>query len=274
MKQEDLCIFLENFDHIDSAVLGGSGQLYGATLCVDCKLWGPLDENGFIVDFGEIKKSAREFLHQYDHKLIIENPEGVQIKPIDTKHLQVDFELEGVQCFYSSPASAIKKITQSSESLERSLELELEQNLLEKYGKSIKIKCRIYKPYEKNFFSYTHGLSNHKGNCQRLLHGHSCLIKVNEAQQIINAMKTQNPHFASEDQIINTHGNSVELGYRSFEGQYHLKLPKKRVCIVKPTASIESIAVELFNTHSQSFELNSIMVTEGLSKGAIYPARS
>jgi len=266
MKEKDLSIFLENFDHIDSAFLHPNDGLFGKTLAFDCTMKGPVNHNGFIVDFGWVKKAVKEYLKErFDHKLIVFR--GADHKLITHEdHYELLFQLDEQPCYYKCPKPALEWIDEQPDQITDFLALELEGFLRKTFSSLTSVDVRCYLPFEGLAYSYTHGLSKHEGACQRLLHGHSTKISTNPEHQsnYWNKVFEPLPHIASTDQLYKEDNKSYFLKYTGNEGLYELKIPKDRVWLIEPTASIESIAKHLHEKH----RFTSLQINEGISKGA------
>ncbi len=267
MDEKELSIFLENFDHIDSAFLHPKHGLYGKTLAFDCTMKGPVNHNGFIVDFGWVKKSVKEYLRErFDHKLVVFNgPDHTLIQSNQGYELQ--FKIDDQLCYYKCPTQALEWVDDEVQNVNEFLSSQLEDFLLNTFKTLTEVKVRCYLPFKEHSYSYTHGLSKHEGACQRLLHGHSTTIKVEPKHDVNHWNKAFEifPHIASTDQLHKEDDVSYILKYTGNEGLYELKIPKNRVWLIKPTASIESIARHLFENHHN---LSSLEINEGMSKGA------
>ena len=129
MKEKDLSIFLENFDHIDSAFLHPKQGLFGKTLAFDCTLKGPMNHNGVIVDFGWVKKAVKKYLKErFDHKLIVfQGPDHKLLSQKDCYELL--FQLDEQPCFYKCPKQALEWVNEQPEKISDYLSSELENYL-------------------------------------------------------------------------------------------------------------------------------------------------
>ena len=128
-------------------------------------------------------------------------------------------------------------------------------------------------------FHYTHGLPNHDGNCQRLLHGHQGFLQVHTGlqrhpeleQHLVSKVLKNYIHFANS-QHTKHNSTSVEVCYDSKQGYFHASMPRQQ-CLIIPEqeTSIESISQYLATYLRNNYNLQQatrLVCYEGLNKGA------
>ena len=149
-----------------------------------------------------------------------------------------------------------------------------------------------------HFLCYTHGLKNHYGNCQRLLHGHRSLIKVftngrknsKLAAQLSKKRFKSNIHFALWDNIVNKQEilsaypeaisasgivlekiKIVHLQYDGSQGHFELKLPGFAVALFGNETTIENLTTNFAIILKKNLKQKDRLIVkgfEGIGKGA------
>lgn len=299
-------IFARDVDQIDIAYLDPSG-IAGRSYHVDVSATGPLDHNGFVIDFGLLKKQLKAHLKATaDHALVIpaqlpgykltergqESTGGGEEWSEEQGEVSLSFKGAAGHYGYVCPADAIYPIagaTLDAGALAAQLAADLAPELPE--GLSIAMALR-----EKSLmagsvaFTYTHGISRHDGLCQRLFHGHTGELQLTGvkdpalAATISQSCFGKGVHIASEDQLVTkaehplAHSDLSEadhlfLSYEGTLGRYSAAVPKARTLVLPATASIEHLAGYVFDQlYARHKELLTdaleLKIWEGLNKGA------
>ena len=279
----NLHIFLEDCDHIDCAIYTDSGMI-GQTWQVAVALTGPLDDNFFISDFGDIKHLVKRTLRKsIDHTLIIPNT----LNTHETENLSLRFP-NGWNYFAPKGAVSVIPFAEvNQETITQFLNQTLQAQLPQDYHISISLHQTQYQ--NGSYFSYTHGIQGHQGNCQRLLHGHQGKIRisikgqrqVSLEQKFLSFLTSgQSIHIASASQVASQSDDLVELSYLASQGRFHMTLPRPRTLILPTGTSIEAITLGLANIFQKKFKPSSTVEMtcfEGIGKGSttlIHPDHS
>ncbi|MDH4469241.1 MAG: 6-carboxytetrahydropterin synthase [Bacteriovoracaceae bacterium] len=280
-------LFYENITILDYAYLDPSNGIpCGASLVVDVKIDGPIAFDGMIMDFGKVKPHLKRIIDEYcDHKLCLTTDQWKLLKDISSEQRTLAFKL----IEYTAPSDLFYPIGQENHSL-KDMEISLSE-LLQKYveQKDLSFRVTLREEFSEKkikeesipFFRYTHGLKLHKGNCQRLLHGHSNTLKVwvndelrnDLALKLTNDLFSQNIHFAFQENIVSDKNSVIEIAYESSQGKFHLKIPAKYVYVLPCESTIEKLsqhfAQVIKNEYGQKNDLVTVAAFEGIGKGAI-----
>lgn len=290
-------IFARDVDQIDIAYPSPSG-IAGRSFHVDVSATGPLDHNGFVIDFGLLKKKVKAHLKATaDHALVI--PAQLPGYRLTTTAVDGEVSLSFNSGFgYVCPADAIYPIdgtALASDALAAQLAGDLAPELPD--GLSIAFSLREKSLAEGSVaFSYTHGISRHDGLCQRLFHGHTGELQLSGvtdpalAATISQACFGGGIHIASQDQLVTAaehplgqgawdESSHYFLSYEGSLGRYSAVVPKERTLILPATASIEHLAGYVFDQlyahHKDSLTASlELKIWEGLNKGAAISCRN
>ena len=277
-------LFVNRLTVIDFSYLDAERGLVGESWQVDLELAGALDEQGMVLDFGEIKKKVKRLVDEhFDHKLLV--PAGHPHLEIQTpgERLEIDFPLgDGSRIRHASPGGAVTlvdaaRITPESvtpaivDSLRPHLPRNIEQVGLHLWPEHI----------EGAFYQYSHGLKHHCGNCQRIAHGHRSRLQVLLDGERRSDLETEWAA-AWADIYIGTREDLAGAGepvageprvfrYTSEQGEFRLELPSSAVYLIDTDSTVENIAQHIADRLKNRFPAASITVRafEGVDKGAI-----
>lgn len=287
-------LFLHHFTAIDFSFLCAERGLLGESFHVSAELSGELDAQGFVMDFGRVKKLLKARIDALiDHRLLVPlELKGLKLERGDRRH-ELSLSLGNERWRYSAPGEAFAFLHAdrvSTQVLERHLASvilpELPENV-QSVNFSIEAESGISALPN---FRYTHGLRLHEGNCQRLFHGHRNRIDVfadETKDRVLEeelSLLFENVHFASQETIENRseielplerrnpelRGNA-RLSYQSGQGKFLAEIPASRLMLLREEPSIENIALLAKRILEQRHPGRKIMVRgyEGIDKGAI-----
>lgn len=294
-------IFARDVDQIDIAYLDPSG-IAGRSYHVDVSATGPLDHNGFVIDFGLLKKQVKAHLKATaDHALVIPAKlPGYQLAELgdeeagDEEAGEVSLSFKGAVGHYGyvCPADAIYPIAGAAlqpAALAAQLAADLAPELPEGLTIAISLREKTLMPGSVAF-TYTHGISRHDGLCQRLFHGHTGELQLTGvkdpalAATISHSCFGGGVHIASADQLVtkaehplaNSALSEADHHFLSYEGtlgRYSAAVPKARTLVLPATASIEHLAGYVFDQlyaehKDQLTDALELKIWEGLNKGA------
>jgi 6-pyruvoyl-tetrahydropterin synthase len=132
------------------------------------------------------------------------------------------------------------------------------------------------------YFQYSHGLKQHNGPCQRIVHGHRSQLKLFLDQQRMPTLERlwsrrwQDIYLGCEQDFkcsfVDMDVVYDEFAYQSEEGFYRIQLPRDRVYRLPESSTIECIAAYLANKIRVDYPHQhlQVQVYEGVQKGAIY----
>ena len=275
-------LLVDNLTNVDFSYLHPSRGLVGETWLASIELEGELDEQGMICDFGIVKSMLRQWLdQQLDHCLLVprsahalanltESEDRVEVSWLTTEN-------DRLKC--ASPKQAITVIETADISPETVANWCV--NLLKpKFPASVKALTLkfTHEDIPGPFYHYSHGLKKHKGNCQRIAHGHRSKIEiwkdgvVCEQTMTTMAKKWKDIYIGSQEDITETgHKGQVAFRYTSEQGEFYLELPKDRCILINTDSTVELLAQHIAQEvkNNEPNHRFTIKAYEGLAKGAI-----
>ena len=297
-------IFIQDVTLLDCAILYPSTGPQGKSWYVDVTWEGKKDKNGVLFDFSLAKKSAKSTIdHEFDHKLLVK-PSSIRFQSNSQLIIVAGFkETEQDSIFaINTYSNSVRKISRETLiSLDKGdvslLEKEISQSILRNSPENVTnviVKLRPHEHHAKsNYFSYTHSLCHHYGNCQRF-HGHSNIIEVFsngkfDADKSNFVAKKLNHSYIISRNYLETNWNSkliheliehcpeiteykeklLVAQYKGTQGEVAVILPKECVFLLEQESTVENIAEfikSLFQATDQDLEIRAY---EGLAKGSI-----
>ena len=281
IKKSNTGLFIKDIDRIDSAIWEIGRGIVGQSWHVDVCIEGGLDENRFIYDFSDLKNLIKKTLKStLDHVLLIPTNDPA-IRLSENEHsFSIDDNLSDIS--YQGPKKSVYFIKSKMVS-EALIESELNNILKPLLPSSVSdVRFKIHREINEggHFFHYTHGITGHKGNCQRLFHGHRSLIEVlvnskqrSDLEKIISEKLLKSSiHIAERSQISESTKDKLFLQYTANEGIFRCSIPKNQVVIIEEGTSIETL-VEFFASNLEGLLVEGdtleVRAYEGIGKGAI-----
>ncbi len=282
---------------IDYAYVDETGGVRGDSLLVDVSLQGHTDQEGVIFDFSKAKKLIKKIIDEkVDHTLVIS-------KSLVKEESKERYCITNKKFHYSAPKEAFC-VLDVDIITDEALRVYLERELLKQMTANIKnvaISLRRESDGEnKYYFNYTHGLKDHYGNCQRLIHGHRSTIRVfkNEKRDFnleadLFSMIGNSTHFAywknvanrddilskiNQNHITNIEGRldideQVNITYVSSQGEYQGVFDLLDVYFLNEETTIENLSIhfakKLYATTDQKDQIM-VYISEGIGKGASF----
>lgn len=273
-------LFVENLTVIDCSALNSEHGLIGASWIVDIELGGDLDQQNMVFDFAHVKKTIKSVIDQeVDHKLLVPTQYANTSMVDDGKYVHLTFITEQAEAIkHRSPSDALCLIQSDVINID-SVESYLTKLLLKKMPDNVKqvtIKLREEQG-QGSFYTYSHGLKKHDGNCQRIAHGHRSRIHIwlgqERAKDLEQKLATEWQHIyiGSQEDIVEQHDDSVCFAYVGDQGEFSLELPTTRTYNIPCDSTVECIAQYLADKLSAQHPSQTIKVQafEGVGKGAI-----
>lgn len=273
-------LFVDNLTVIDFSYFDNLRGILGESWIVDIVLEGELDDQGMVFDFGDVKKKIKNIIDtEVDHKLVL--PKQYPQLTVEQKNnaLTVSFITEcNDQYIHQSPFDAVlllpvEQITPIavSDYLSRTIKSQLPENV-----SAVSISLRT-EAIDGPFYHYSHGLKKHKGNCQRIAHGHRSKIDISidnklsltESKQWADTFK--DIYIGTQEDIFMQTNDAVTFKYTADQGQFALTLPKHRVYFIDTDSTVEWIATHIAKQVKLKYPDNTVIVKafEGVGKGAI-----
>jgi 6-pyruvoyl-tetrahydropterin synthase len=283
-------LFVDQLTTVDFSYLCPDRGLVGETWLAQAELEGPLDDEGMVCDFGRVKKVLRTWLDtQLDHRLLVpEHCAGTQVTPTDASgaRLKVVFPLRnGLRISTESPAEAITRISSSYIS-PRQVAKWCEDfwhttpgELTRAFGAGVdRIKLSfVTEALDTPFYHYSHGLKKHRGNCQRIAHGHRSKLLIYRNGQLDHdaiehwALRFCDSYLATQSDLIAEDADYCHFAYSAQQGDFSLSLPRSACYFLPTDTTVEWIAQHLFQQLKSAHPNDHFCVRafEGLGKGAI-----
>ena len=256
----------------------------GETWLASIVLEGALDEQGMVCDFGIVKKTVRDWLDAtVDHSLVVAaNSRQLLKKQIDKGNTSVQWSYDDKTLDCSSPTDAITLIDHM-EVNEFTVADWCIQQLRQLLPESIDRIQLSFVPevIQHHFYHYSHGLKKHKGNCQRIAHGHRSTIEItinhvrNHSLESEWCTAWQDIYIGSESDLVNeTICDGIRyyhFAYQSEQGQFTLCLPKSDCYLIPTDSTVELIAEHIASVIAHSHPTTHVQIKafEGIAKGAI-----
>lgn len=277
-------LFVDNLTVIDFSYLDTSRGILGESWIVDVELAGELDEQGMLFDFGDVKKKVKSIIdYEVDHKLVI--PASHPLISISTHGTLIEavFTAEsGETIIHKSPIESLTQI-QDIEITKGNVSTYLCEKILQQLpdnvtGINITLREEVI---EGACYQYSHGLKKHKGNCQRIAHGHRSTIKITKDGKPDSQLEQQWAETfkdiyigTTEDVARETTINNLphtHFSYVSMQGAFELTLPTRQVYLINTDSTVEWIATHIAVTLKQQHPNHQFRVKafEGVGKGAI-----
>lgn len=276
-------LFVNQLSTLDFSYLCPQRGLVGETWIVDVTLWGDLDGQGMVFDFGHVKKQVKSVLDTLsDHRLLVPlNARGTSVTQ-DNEQLTVSLETNTGVITCSAPAQAILLVDAVAITpelltpfLEQAVHPELPDNVA-------KVELRLYREEINGaYYHYSHGLKKHDGDCQRIAHGHRSQIRVfvdGQRDQTLEAWWASRWHdiyIATRDDLQETftHNNvqHYRFSYTANQGDFELSLPCVNCYLIDTDSTVELLANHIARKLAELKPGTTIRVVafEGLNKGAI-----
>lgn len=277
-------LFVDNLTHVDFSYLHPQRGLMGESWEAQLVLEGKLDEQGMICDFGVVKKRIKTWLDaNLDHMLVVAT--GMADLSVEQYDGQTEVGWRypnGKHFFCKAPDQAIALIP-IAEIQQQAVARWCEDQLLALFPEQVEsLELRfVAEPIEGAFYHYSHGLQQHKGNCQRIAHGHRSRVQIRidqKRRQDIEqywAQQFADIYLGTRDHLVQDDKDHLTFRYEAPQGQFELTLPKQCCYMMETETTVEQIAQHLADQVREEFPDSQVEVRayEGVGKGAIvcYP---
>jgi 6-pyruvoyl-tetrahydropterin synthase len=278
-------LFVEQLTVIDASYLCPKRGLVGESWVVDLELEGSLDEQSMVLDFGAVKKQIKRAIDDGpDHTLIIpvDYPGQNTVVLPDGRLHSVFVSRHGV-IEHIAPAKAVTFLAAeqvTAKALAAHLEALLRDAVpsnVERIGVALRREA-----IDGAYYHYTHGLAKHRGNCQRIAHGHRSrlMIEVDGVRDVALeaewAARFADIYLATGSHIQADTGERLRFAYQAPEGAFELELPKGRCYVIgqETDTTVEEIARHLAEqvAAQRPWQRVRVRAYEGVQKGALFCA--
>lgn len=278
-------LFVDSLTNVDFSYLCPTRGLVGETWLANIELIGELDQQGMICDFGIVKKELRTWLDdQLDHRLLVPTLNPALKHFAEGGELGIELTLDdGTIVSTRSPERAIT-LVESDTITSASVAEWCLKRLAGLFGSQVQ---QIHLSFTEEsidgpYYHYSHGLKKHRGNCQRIAHGHrSKLLIWRNGELCPETMRTwaekwRDIYIASNEDCVSQTTTSASFAYTSQQGRFHLTLPLQQCYFVDTDTTVEYLAQHLANEISLQHpgEHVEVKAFEGIGKGAIASASS
>ncbi len=277
-------LFVRNLTVLDFAYLDAARGLLGESWRVHVELGGTLDAQGMVLDFAHVKRDIKRTLDaHFDHRLLVpaRHP-GLAVEP-DGDRLRLRFALDdGASILHDSPAAAVALVEAAAiapAAVSRAA-LALLRPTLPANVAELRLTLEPER-IDGAHFHYAHGLKHHRGNCQRIAHGHRSRIEIRcdgEREPVLEASwadRWRDIYIATREDLVGESAGRMRFGYRAAQGEFALELPVGRCYLVDSDSTIENLAQHVAEASARERPGRRVeaRVFEGIDKGAFGEAR-
>jgi 6-pyruvoyl-tetrahydropterin synthase len=277
------CLFVEQLTVLDFSRLDRERGLVGESWIVDVELEGELDEHSMLLDFGEVKRIARDAVEDLaDHKLLAPARCGwLEIaESAASGELRIEAPAAGLRL--RSPGVAVCRLDAADVTMP-AVRARLEASVAKVMPANVR-GVRVALREESTpgaYYHYSHGLKRHAGNCQRIAHGHRSRIEIyaegrrNDHWERYWAERWRDIYLGSREDVV----AETRLGdrpawrfaYLAGQGEFELEIWSERCELVPADTTVERlagyIAAELERMDpGTAFRVRAY---EGIQKGAV-----
>ncbi|MCL6272134.1 6-carboxytetrahydropterin synthase [Sansalvadorimonas sp. 2012CJ34-2] len=277
-------LFVEQLTTIDFSYLCPARGVVGETWLVDVILTGELNEEGMVFDFGHVKKEIKAMIDAHaDHALLVpvKNPNITLLELGGSRDVTLTLDQGGIiGC--RAPDQAILPL-QLEEITPAGVRPIIEAHVLKGLPENVTgIELHLYpQKLTGAYYHYSHGLKKHKGDCQRIAHGHRSPLSIyidNTRREDIEhdcAEQWRDIYIASQEDLQGTtlidECEHNVFSYQAIQGYFELTIPASHCYVMDTDTTVELLATHLAQKLGQQFPCSNIKViaNEGFRKGAI-----
>jgi len=277
-------LFVKRLTVIDNSILSPTRGLVGESWQVDVELEGDLDQQGMVLDFGEVKRSIKQLIDdKFDHKLLVPaDYSGLTVTDFDdSQHLSFETD-DGRLIEHRSPHDAVRLIPCERVVADRLSQIIADYLSPQTPDNVLAVHIRLWpESIQGAFYHYSHGLKHHDGNCQRIAHGHRSRLEILRNGQRDTALEddwaTQwsDIYIGTREDVIGTSLRDgvayYEFGYRSAQGSFGLTLAQASCYLIEQDSTVENIAQHIASQLKEAHpdERFRVYAYEGVDKGAV-----
>ncbi|WP_086932771.1 6-pyruvoyl trahydropterin synthase family protein [Agarilytica rhodophyticola] len=273
-------LFVDNLTNVDFSFLHPTRGLVGETWLASVELFGELDEQGMVVDFGIVKALIRRWLdEEIDHRLLLPKASPSLLSLVDSEaSYRLDWTYQGKHISCACPSQALTLIDDQVITTESVAKWCIDK-LMPQFPNSVSELKLTFQPehIESPYYHYSHGLKKHNGNCQRIAHGHRSRISIlrngepSHADMQRWAQQWQDIYIGTQEDLVTGNiGDNHAFSYATSQGEFYLELPKSQCYLINTDTTVELIAQHIATTLKAENPDDTFIVKayEGLAKGA------
>lgn len=273
-------LFVNQLTVLDFSYLHAARGLVGESWQVDIELQGGLDDQGMVLDFGNVKRQVKRLIdNHFDHRLLL----PADYSGLEMRGNNLTFQLQnGNRIRHRGPDESVQFIA-GAEVTTQNVARAIHQALLPTLPENVQsVTLKLYpETMDGARYQYSHGLKRHCGNCQRIAHGHRSRIeilrngKADHALEERWAKQFQDIYIGTEADMvaITSHNDQTcfRFAYTAEQGDFELELPAERCYLIDTESTVENIARHIRFVLEQEFPQDKFTVRafEGIGKGAI-----
>ena len=280
-------LFVKQLTTLDFSYLCPERGLVGETWIADVRLWGELDEQGMVFDFGHVKKQVKASLDRLaDHRLLVPARSAATTINRTGDSLNIQFQSQKGEITCQCPPRAALLIENDEITIAR-LKPWLEQMLIKELPDNVRsVELELYpEAIDGAFYHYSHGLKKHLGDCQRIAHGHRSGIEIyvddirDSELESHWADRWRDIYIATREDLLGTRvRDGVEyhlFGYTSDQGRFELTIPASCCHLIDTDSTVELLAQHIAQSLGPLRPSQTVRVVafEGFNKGAIAEIR-
>jgi 6-pyruvoyl-tetrahydropterin synthase len=276
------CLFVEQLTVLDFSRLDRERGLVGESWIVDLELEGELDDQSMVLDFGDVKRIARQALEDCaDHRLLVPRTAEVAVEEAGGS-TRVSFPWGGgrvIRVLSPRDAFAFVDAAQLNMACLEPRLVAAVRSVVPDNVRGIRVRLRE-EERPGHYYRYSHGLRRHAGLCQRIAHGHRSRIEIHrngardDGLERAWAARWRDIYIGSaEDLAGETEADGevrLEFAYDAPHGRYELSIGRDRCEVIPADSTVECIAAhvagELSGRHPGA--RIGVRAYEGINKGA------
>lgn len=276
-------LFVNGLTHLDASLWCPERGLIGVSWHVDVELDGELGEDGMLFDFGEVKPWLKATIDAGpDHTLLVpsqapgltvnECTEGLAVRATLPYPMEIRAPRQAFTLLPWQRIDAERLADHLGDKLTRHAPSRVE---------NVRLRFRE-EAIDGAAYRYSHGLKHHRGNCQRIAHGHRSRLRVwcdGQRQPRLEAHwagHLDGRYLVHDEDVLPAEEASRQATsithYTAPQGTFRLSLPSERCERLPCPTTVEHIAgwlAEQIARHHAPGQKVRVQAFEGIDKGAI-----
>jgi 6-pyruvoyl-tetrahydropterin synthase len=232
-----------------------------------------------VFDFAKVKKTIKRVIDtEVDHKLVVPT-KNADIDNTAPDRCTIKFKTRKNDVIrHQSPQSAVCFID-AEKATRKHIAAYLKDKLRDVLPVNVDdIGISLHRETSTaHYYTYSHGLKKHDGNCQRIAHGHRSKIQIwkngrrsKKLEQRL-AKLWKDAYLGTAEDVVHYERDRIHFAYTTDQGTFHLELPEERVHLMHSDSTVECIAEHILGMLEEQWPNDHFKVRafEGIGKGAI-----